>query len=136
VVDLSEFKYPASFKGIYPGVLVLIIVQFLGGVVHTIIGFGLIYAVSGELVYNVYTLLYGIFTMIFAYGLWTGKKSGWIYTIIVSLFVIVVDISTVLNIQLIPGVPKSAALGEISISIIFLAYLLQPKIVRVFKEAN
>lgn len=58
MVDLSEFKYPVSFKGKYPGVLVLVIVQFLSGAVHAIIGFGLIYAVSGELVYNIYTLLY------------------------------------------------------------------------------
>jgi len=134
VVNLSEFKYPASFKGKYLGVLVLVIIQFLGGIVHTIIGFGLIYAVSGELVYNIYTLLYGIFIMIFAYGIWTAKKLGWLGTIFVSLFVIVVDVSTVLNMQLIAGVPKSAAFSEIFISIIFIAYLLQPKVVRVFKE--
>lgn len=136
MVNLSEFKYPASFKGKYLSVLVLVIIQFLGGIVHAIIGFGLIYAVSGELVYNIYTLLYGIFSMIFAYGIWTGKKLGWLGTIFVSLFVIVVDVSTVLNVQLIAGVPKSAAFGEILISIIFIAYLLQPKVVRVFKEAN
>ena len=134
--ELSEFKYPASFKGKYLGVLVLVIVQFLGGIVHTIIGFCLIYAVSGVLFYNIYTFLYGIFSMIFVYGLWTGKKSGWLGTIILSLFVIVVDVSTVLNVQLIVGVPKSAAFGEIFISIIFIAYLLQPKVVRVFKETN
>jgi len=134
--ELSEFKYPASFKGKYLGVLVLVIVQFLGGIVHAIIGFCLIYAVSGVLVYSIYTFLYGIFSMIFAYGLWTGKKSGWLATIILSLFVIVVDVSTVLNVQLIAGVPKSGAFGEILISIIFIAYLLQPKVVRVFKEAK
>ena len=134
MVNLSEFKYPASFKGKYLGVLVLVIIQFLGGIVHAIIGFGLIYAVSGELVYNIYTLLYGIFIMIFAYGIWTAKKLGWLGTIFVSLFVIVVDVSTVLNMQLIAGVPKSAAFSEIFISIIFIAYLLQPKVVRVFKE--
>ena len=134
--ELSEFKYPASFKGKYLGILVLVIVQFLGGIVHNIIGFCLIYAVSGVLVYNIYTFLYGIFSMIFVYGLWTGKKSGWLGTIILSLFVIVVDVSTVLNVQLIAGVPKSAAFGEIFISIIFIEYLLQHKVVRVFKETN
>jgi len=135
-MDLSEFKYPASFKGKHPGVFVLTIVQLLGGAIHAIIGLGLIYAASGELVYNVYTLLYGVFSIIFAYGLWAGKKSGWLGTIIVSLFVIVVDVSTVLDIRLIAGVPRTAAFGEIFISIIFIAYLLLPKIVRVFKEAN
>ncbi len=133
---LSEFKYPASFKGKYSGVFVLTIVQFLGGLVHAVIGLGLIYAASGELVYNVYTLLYGVFSIIFAYGLWAGKKSGWLGTIIVSLFVIVVDVSTVLDIRLIAGVPRSSAFGEIFISLVFLVYLLQPKIIHVFKEPN
>ncbi len=135
-MDLSEFKYPASFKGKYPGVFVLTIVQFLGGAIHAIISLALIYAASGELVYNVHTLLYGVFSIIFAYGLWTGKKSGWLGTIIVSLFVIVVDVSTILDIRLIAGVPRTATFGEIFISVIFLVYLFQPKIVRVFKEAN
>jgi hypothetical protein len=135
-MDLNEFKYPASFKGKYPGVFVLTIVQFLGGAIHAIIGLGLIYAASGEPVYNVYTLLYGVFSIIFANGLWAGKKSGWLGTIIVSLFVIVIDVSTVLDIRLIAGVPRTAAFGEIFISIIFIACLLLPKIVRVFKEAN
>ncbi len=135
-MDLSEFNYPASFKGKYPGVFVLTIVQLLGGAIHAIIGLGLIYTASGELVYNVYTLLYGVFSIIFAYGLWAGKKSGWLGTIIVSLFVIVVAVATDLNVQLIAGVPRSAAFGEIFISLVFLVYLFQPKIVRVFKEHN
>ena len=75
MVNLKEFKYPVSFKGKYPGIFILTIVQFLGGAIHTIIGLGLIYAGSGELIYNVYTLLYGLFIIFFAYGLWVGKKS-------------------------------------------------------------
>jgi hypothetical protein len=136
MVDLSEFKYPASFKGRHPGVFVLAILQVLGGAIHAIIGLGLIFAVSGELVYNVYTFLYGVFNIIFAYGLWTGKKSGWLGTIIVSLFVIVVDVSAVLGVSLIAGVPRTAALGEIVYSLVVLLYLFQPKIIQVFKEAN
>jgi len=133
---LSEFKYPASFKGRYPGVFVLAILQFLGGAIHVAIGLGLTFAMSGEMVYNVYTFLYGVFSIIFAYGLWAGKKSGWLGTIIVSLFVIVVDVSAVLGVSLIAGVPRTAALGEIVYSLVVLLYLFQPKIVRVFKEAN
>jgi len=76
-VDLSEFKYPDSFKGIYLGIFVLAILQFFGGgAIHAVIGLGLVFAGWGELVYNVYTFLYGVFTMIFAYGLWAGKNSG------------------------------------------------------------
>ena len=133
---MSEFKYPASFKGRYPGVFVLAILQFLGGAIHVAIGLGLTFAMSGEMVYNVYTFLYGVFSIIFAYGLWAGKKSGWLGTIIVSLFVIVVDVSAVLGVSLIAGVPRTAALGEIVYSLVVLLYLFQPKIVRVFKEAN
>ena len=133
---MSEFKYPASFKGRYPGVFVLAILQFLGGAIHVPIGLGLTFAMSGEMVYNVYTFLYGVFSIIFAYGLWAGKKLGWLGTIIVSLFVIVVDVSAVLGVSLIAGVPRTAALGEIVYSLVVLLYLFQPKIIRVFKEAN
>lgn len=136
MADLSEFKYPSSFKAKYLGVLVLAFVQFLGGAVHAIIGLGLLFVASGEIVYSVYTLIYGVFTVIFAYGLWAGKNWGWLGTIIISVFVIVVDVCAVLDVQLIPGVPKVAALGEITISLVFLVYLLQPKIVRVFKQTN
>ena len=135
MIDLSEFKYPESFKGMYPGVFVLDILHFLNGTIHAVIGLALVFAASGELVYNVYTLFYGLFNLFFAYGLWSGKKSGWLGTIIVSLFVIVVDVCAVLDITLIAGVPKTAAFGEIVYSLIVVAYLIQPKIVQVFKKA-
>ena len=136
MMNLGEFKYPSSFKGRHPGVFVLAILQVLGGAVHAIIGLGLIFAVYGKLHYNVYTFLYGVFIIIFAYGLWTGKKSGWLGTIIVSLFVIVVDVSAVLGVSLIAGVPMAAALGEIVYSFVVLLYLFQPRIIQVFKEAS
>jgi hypothetical protein len=135
-LDLSEFKYPDSFRGRYPGVFVLVILQFLVGAIHAVIGLGLVFAASGELGYNVYTFLYGVLNIIFAYGVWAGKKSGWLGTIIVSLFVIVVDICAVLNITLILGVPKTAALGEIVYSLVVVAYLFQPKIIKLFKKVN
>ncbi|PVX23101.1 MAG: hypothetical protein CW691_11565 [Candidatus Bathyarchaeum sp.] len=131
---MSKLEHISSFKGRYSGVFVLSSVQFLNGAVHAVIGLCLIYAMSGELVYNVYTLLYGVFNIIFAYGLWTGKKSGWLGTIIVSLFVIVVDISEVLDVSLIPGVPRTAALGEIVYSLIVVVYLVQHKILQVFNK--
>ena len=136
MIGLSEFRYPDSFKGRYPGVFVLDVLQFLNGAIHTVIGLALVFAASGELVYSVYTLLYGVFNLVFAYGLWAGKTSGWLGTIIVSLFVIVVDVCAVLEIALIAGVPKTAALGEIVYSLVLMAYLLQPNIIQVFKKAN
>ena len=135
-MDLSEFKYPDSFKGRYPGVFVLVILQFLVGSIHAAIGLGLVFAASGELGYNVYTFLYGVVTIIFTYGLWSVKKSGYLCTIIVSILVIVVDVSAFLGMSLIAGVPRAAALGEIMYSLVVMAYLFQPKIIKLFKEAN
>ena len=135
-MDLSEFKYPTSFKGRYLGFFVLVILQFLNGLLHAAIGLTLVFAGSGQLDYNVYTLLYGIFNVVFAYGLWAGKKSGWLGTIVMSIFVIVVDISAVLGISLIAGVPRAAALGEIMYSLFVMVYLYQPKIIKLFKKAN
>ena len=134
MMNLSEFKYPESFKGRYAGVFVLNILQFLNGAIHTGFGLVLVFAAFTELSYGIYTLLYGVFTIFLAYGLWAGRKSGWLGTIIVSLFVIVVDICAVLNITLIAGVPTSAALGEIVYSLAVVAYLFQPKIIKLFSS--
>jgi hypothetical protein len=131
-MNLSEFKYPESFKTRCAGVFVLTVLQFLNGVIHTIFGLVLVFAVSVEFSYSIYTLLYGVFTMLFAYGLWAGRKSGRLGTIVVSLFVIVVDVCAVFSIPLIVGVPTSAALGEIIYSLAVALYLFQPKIIKLF----
>jgi hypothetical protein len=136
VVKLGDFKYPCSFKGRYPGVFILVILQLLMGTIHAVIGFFLIFVMSGVLIYSVYTVLFGLFTIVFAYGLWVNIKSGWLGTIFLSLFVIIVDISTVLDLPLIAGVPRSAAFGEIVYSLIILLYLFQPKIIQLFKKIN
>ena len=132
VKNLGEFEPPASFKGKYLGILVLTIAQFLNGAIHATIGAGLILFGIGELAYAIYTVLYGVLNLAFLYGLWKGKKTGWIGTILVSLFVIIIDLCTAFDIQFIPGVPKSAAIGEIVISIAILFYLLQPKVRELF----
>jgi hypothetical protein len=136
VIDLNEFKYPDSFKGRYPGFFVLLILQFLVGAIHVTIGLSLVFAASGELFYSIYTFLYGILSIIFAFGLWLGKKSGYLGIIILSLFVIVVDTSTVLGVSLIAGVPRAAALGEIGYSLIIMSYLFQPKIISLFTKVS
>ena len=125
---MSNFKPPVSFKGKYVGILVITILQLLNGAIHTIIGGAFLVLNIGVMEYNVYTLFYGALNLVFLYGLWTGKKSGWIGTILVSIFVIVVDVCATLDIQLIPGVPKTVALGEIVISLTILVFLFQPKI--------
>jgi hypothetical protein len=132
IMVVNKFKFPTSFKGGYLGVLFLVFAQFLVGVVHVVIGLSLFLAMSGVFVYSIYTFCFGFFTLFFGYGLWVGKRVGWICTILVSLFVIVVDVSTVLNASLIVGVPRSAAFGEIFYSLVILVYLLQPKTIKLY----
>ena len=133
---MSEFTYPESFKGRFFGLFILAILQFLNGTVHTIIRIFLIFTASGELVYNIYTFLYGILNLIFGHCLWSDKKSGYLGTISVSLFIIVVDISTVFGVSLIAGVPKAEALGEIMYSLFVISYLFQPKVIKQFMKTN
>lgn len=134
--NLSNFNPPISFKGKYVGILVLTILQLLNGAIHTIIGGAFLVLNIGVIEYNLYTLVYGVLNLVFLYGLWTGKKTGWIGTILVSIFVIIVDVCATLDIQLIPGVPKTAALGEIVISLAILVFLLQPKIRQQFLKTK
>ena len=136
IMNANKLEFPASFKGKYIGVLILVLVQILVGAIHSAIGLGLILGAYAEFVYSLYTLLYGIFTVIFAYGLWMGQKSGWVGTFLVSIFVIVVDVSAVLNVPLISEVPKSAAFGEIVYSLVALLYLFQPKIIHFFIKSK
>jgi hypothetical protein len=135
-VSASKFAFPLSFKGRYLGVMFLVMVQILSGAGHVAIGLGLIFSVSGIFAYNVYTFLTGTFTLLFAYGLWIGSKSGWLGTILVSLFVVVVDVAAVQNVNLMPGVQTIAALGEIFYSVVVLLYLFQPKNIRVFNKTR
>jgi hypothetical protein len=73
--------------------------------------------------YEVYTIAFGSLTVLFAVVIWQSKKAGWVGTIVVSIFVIVVDSLTLLNLPSIPGIPKSAGAFEITYSIIIIAYL-------------
>jgi hypothetical protein len=119
------------FKGRFFGIVVLVAIQLIVGVIH--VAFGLV-MLSGNLstsftmtptVYSIYTLVYGSLTFLFACLLWMGKRSGWIGTVLVSLFVIAADTLTALNLLTYLGIPKSAAIGEIPFSIIILTYLIQ-----------
>ena len=136
VKNLSKLSTPDSSKGKYVGVLVLTVVLFLNGAIHTTIGAGLAFFGIGEMVYNLYTVLYGILQIIFLYGLWNGKTYAWIGTILVSIFIILIDVCTTLGIQIIPGVPTSAAIGEIVVSLGIIVYLFQPKIKQLFLQKD
>ena len=122
------------FRGRFLGIAVLVFVQLIVGFIHVIYGFAML---SGNfsvatysmlpMVYTVYTLAYGWLTLFFACLIWTGKRSGWIGSVAVSLFVIIVDILAVVGLPNILGIPipKVAAIGEIPFSVLVLMYLLQ-----------
>ena len=81
-----------SFKGRFLGIAVLVVAQFIIGIIHVIFGFAML---SGSfsvatfsmtpLVYGIYTLAYGALTLLFTYLVWVGKRLGWIGTVAVSL---------------------------------------------------
>ena len=120
-----------SFRGRFLGIVVLVVIQIIVGIIHMFFGFIMlsgILSVSFTLtpvVYSLYTLVYGCLTFVFAYLLWLGKPSGWIGTVAISLFVIMADTLTVINLFTSLGIPPTAALGEIPFSILVIAYLIQ-----------
>jgi hypothetical protein len=116
------------------GIMVLTVAQFTIGVIHVFSGFLLLFAspsttfiLSAQLpeIYSIYTLAFGLLTLIFTYGIWLGRSWGWNGTVAVSLFVIVADALTLLNLPSIPGIPKLAAAAEIIYSLMVLLYLSQ-----------
>lgn len=73
--------------------------------------------------YNVYTFVFGLLVSVFALFIWQGKRAGWTGTVAVSLFVIIADALTLLDLPSIPGIPKLPALAEIAYSILIMVYL-------------
>jgi hypothetical protein len=57
--------------------------------------------------------------------IWLGKKWGWVGTVAVSLFVIVADSLTLLDLPSIPGIPRFPAITEIVYCLLIIFYLLQ-----------
>ncbi len=137
---MSSNRAPPIFKGRSFGILILVAAQVLVGVIHVVFGFWLFsgpriqpFGLFDSLffsndVYAAYTILFGIFTLIFTSGLWMEKPGGWIGTTTVALFVIVADALTLLDLPSVPGIPKFAGYGEITYSLIMLLYLSQAQI--------
>lgn len=130
---MSDKRNPITYKGRSLGIVVLTAAQMLIGVIHVFFGL-LLFAfenltfIQGAIAYNAYTVIFGVLVTVFAVFIWQGKKAGWIGTVAVSLFVIVADVLTVLNLPSIPGIPKSAALTEIVYSLVVVLYLLQDNV--------
>jgi hypothetical protein len=122
-----------TYKGRSLGIVILVFTQLIIGTIHTF--FGLLLLAYENLsflpattVYDVYTFVFGLLTLVFAVFIWQGKKIGWIGTVAVSLFVIAADSLTLLDLPSIPGIPKFAGLTEIAYSVLILGYLLQTRI--------
>lgn len=133
-MTISNAHVTLTFKGRILGIVVLTVVQFIIGVIHVFSGFLLlsaspsaVFVISAQLpeIYSIYTLAFGLLTLIFAYGLWLGKNWGWNGTVAVSTFVLIADTLTLLNLPSIPGIPKLAAVAEIIYSLMVLIYLSQ-----------
>ena len=122
-----------NVRGRFLGIFILATVQSLIGFIH--ISFGVVLLLgsyvpvasfsTAPLIYNSYTLVFGLLTVFFTYLFWKGKQSGWIGTVAVSLFVTVVDTLALFDLFNFLGIPKTAGLGEIPYSLIILFYLLQ-----------
>lgn len=122
---------PPTFRGKSLGITILTAAQLLIGVIHIfsgalLFGFENFSALPATAAYAIYTIMYGLMILVFAVFFWQGKKAGWIGTVIVSLFVIIADSLTVLDLPSIPGIPKGPAFVEITYSLLVIFYLLQP----------
>ncbi len=126
-----------TVKGKNLGIVVLVAAQLLIGIIHVVFGFWLlsaprivpfIGAAPGPDIYSIYTIIFGLLTLIFAGGLWLEKRWGWVGTVAVAIFVIIADTLTLLDLPSIPGIPKLAGFGEITYSILILLYLSQTHI--------
>jgi hypothetical protein len=132
---LGTARAPITYKGRRLGVLVLVAAQLLVGAIHVAFGFWLLSAqgaatgaaLNPGLVYSVYTVLFGLLTLVFAAGIWLRRSWSWWGTAAVAVFVIVADSLTLLDLPSIPGIPKFAGLGEITYSVLVLFYLLEPQ---------
>ena len=131
---MSNVNTVVNYRGRSLGIIILTAAQLLVGVIHVFFGLWLLIAgsladsaISAQslLVYSVYTLVFGLLTLFFTVGIWLSTNWGWIGTFAVSLFVIVADALTLVNLPSIPGIPPSAAGVEIIYSLLVLLYLSQ-----------
>ena len=128
---MSNTRSPIFYKGRSLGILILTAAQVLIGSVHALFGFLLLFSevsLQVTVAYDIYTVFFGLLTLVFAVFIWQGKETGWLGTMAVSIFVIVADALTVLNLPSIPGIPRFAAPTEIVYSAVVMGYLLQSNV--------
>ncbi len=129
---MAAKREPITYKGRNIGILVLTVAQLFVGAIHVFFGFLLLAfqlsILQATVAYDIYTIVFGLLTLIFSVFIWQGKKLGWIGTIAVSTFVSAADVLAVLNLPSIPGIPRFAAPTEIAYSVIVVVYLLSSNI--------
>ncbi len=127
---MASKRPPLIYKGRSIGIVILTVAQLIIGAIHVFFGFLLLVLensiLQATIGYDVYTILFGLLTLVFGALIWQGKKSGLIGTVAVSIFVSIADALTLLNFPSILGIPKFATPTEIIYSIIVIVYLLQP----------
>jgi len=128
---------PATFNGRRLGRVVVVGLQLLIGAIHLFAGLLLLAyedfsALPATAAYDFYTVAFGLLVVVFAYGLWLGKRWGLLGTVAVLVFVIVADSSAVLGVPVVAGTPAGPAAVEISYSLILIGYLLWGKVRREF----
>lgn len=126
---------PETIMGKSLGIAILTFAQIIIGVIHAVLGSWLLAAelaagAHATLAYDVYTFVFGLLVLVFAYYIWEGNRAGWIGTVSVSVFVILVDLLAVLNLPTLPGVPTSAAAAEIGYSLLIVGYLFTSRVRR------
>ena len=135
----SRAKPSITYNGRPIGLLVVVVAQLFVGFLHLIFGVWMLSAQATPFTnivgstnrpdaYSIYTITFSLLTILFAIPLWIQKRWGWIGTIAVALFVIIVDSLTLLDLPSIPGIPKFAGFGEITYSVGLSLYLLQSRI--------
>lgn len=139
--DYMSKKQPPiiTYKGRSLGIVILTVAQLIIGAIHAFFGilllaFENLSFIQATAAYDVYTFVFGLLALVFAVFIWQGKKAGWVGTVAVSLFVIVADSLTLLDLPSIPGIPKFPALTEILYSLLVVFYLLQSGVRRKYLE--
>ena len=145
VAELSKYALPSTYEGRMLGIVIVVAVQAVVGVTHAFLGSFLILAGPTSLplfstdpsgICGSYTLIYGLWTTIFAYGLWMGNRWGWTGTVAVSAFATAVYVLSLLNLPLIPGASTFGAVGGTIYSLMILLYILQPNIRRTLMKTK
>ena len=133
ILTIKRPSKVATFRGRFLGIVVLVVVQFINGIVHTVIGFTALldsyvpgaFVSIEALIFNYYTLFFGILTILFTYLFWTGKRLGWIGTVTISLSAILVDVLSLFDLINVPRISKNAGIVGIPFNLLILVYVLQ-----------